>query len=92
MELRELTSLVGVAGNEDEVRRAIMRELDSMGIPYETDFLGNIIAKKGTAGPKVLVDAHMDESGCSFLHRRTGLSDLSALECRLQSCRPRGSS
>ncbi len=68
MELRELTSLVGVAGNEDEVRTAIMRELDSMGVSYETDFLGNVIAKKGASGPKVLVDAHMDEVGLLIAH------------------------
>ncbi len=68
MDLKDLTSLAGVAGNEDEVRTAIMGELDSMGVSYETDFLGNVIAKKGTKGPKVLVDAHMDEVGLLVVH------------------------
>jgi len=63
MELRELTSYAGVAGNEREIRDAIMKELSAMGIPFETDVLGNVIAKKGDKGPKVLVDAHMDEVG-----------------------------
>jgi len=63
MELRQLTALAGVSGNEKEVRDAITKELDSMGVPYETDVLGNVIAKKGGSGPKVLVDAHMDEVG-----------------------------
>ncbi len=63
MELRELTSYMGVAGNEKEVRDAIMKELTAMSIPFETDSMGNVIAKKGGTGPKVLVDAHMDEVG-----------------------------
>ena len=68
MELRELTSLVGVSGNEDEVRRAIMRELEAMGVSYETDTMGNIIARKGDKGPRLMVDAHMDEVGLIIVH------------------------
>jgi endoglucanase len=63
MELRELATLPGVAGNEKEVRDAIMKELTAMGVQFETDVLGNVIARKGAKGPKVLVDAHMDEVG-----------------------------
>ncbi|HHT85137.1 MAG: M42 family metallopeptidase [Bacillota bacterium] len=63
MDLRTLTSLSGVSGNEYEVRSAIIKELESMGISYECDVLGNVIARKGNQGPKVLVDAHMDEVG-----------------------------
>lgn len=68
MELRELATLPGVAGNEKEVRDAIMRELTSMGVEFETDTMGNIIARKGETGPKVLVDAHMDEVGLMIVH------------------------
>lgn len=63
MELRELTSVPGVSGNETEVRNLIFKKLDSMGVEYETDVLGNVIARKGKTGPRVLVDAHMDEVG-----------------------------
>jgi len=63
MELRELTSVPGVSGNETEVRNFIFKKLDSMCIEYETDVLGNVIARKGKTGPRVLVDAHMDEVG-----------------------------
>jgi len=71
MELKDLTSLAGVSGNENEVRSAIIKELESMGISYELDVLGNITAKKGSRGPKVLVDAHMDEVGLiiSFIEK-----------------------
>lgn len=68
MELRELTSFAGVAGNEKEVRGAIMKELTSMGVGFETDVLGNVIARKGATGPKVLVDAHMDEVGLMVVY------------------------
>ena len=33
MDLKELTGLAGVSGNEHEVRNAIMKALDSMGVP-----------------------------------------------------------
>lgn len=68
MELRELTSFAGVSGNENEVRNAIMRKLSDMGVSYETDMLGNVIARKGDKGPRVLVDAHMDEVGLVIVH------------------------
>ena len=60
MDLRTLTSLSGVSGNEYEVRSAIIKELESMGISYECDVLGNVIPGRATRA-KVLVDAHMDE-------------------------------
>lgn len=63
MDLKTLTSLAGVSGNEYEVRNHIIAELERMGISYECDVLGNVIAKKGSKGPKVIIDAHMDEVG-----------------------------
>ncbi len=68
MDIKTLTSLSGVSGNEYEIRTAIMAELESLGISYECDVLGNVIAKRGTRGPKVLVDAHMDEVGLIITH------------------------
>jgi len=68
MELRELATLPGVAGNEKEVRDAIMKELATMGVQFETDVLGNVVARKGNTGPKVLVDAHMDEVGLMIVY------------------------
>jgi putative aminopeptidase FrvX len=68
MELKELSSLASVSGNEYEVRDAICKELRAMGVWYELDVLGNILAKKGKTGPKVMVDAHMDEVGLMIVH------------------------
>lgn len=68
MDLRTLTSLSGVSGNENEVRSAIIKQLESMGIDYECDVMGNVIAKQGNQGPKVMIDAHMDEVGLVITH------------------------
>ena len=68
MDLSTLTTLSGVSGNEYEVRSAIIEQLQSMGISYECDVMGNVIAKKGSRGPKVLLDAHMDEVGLVITH------------------------
>lgn len=68
MDLKTLTSLSGVSGNEYEARSAIIKQLESMGISYECDVMGNVIAKKGDRGPKVLLDAHMDEVGLMITH------------------------
>lgn len=68
MDLKTLTSLSGVSGDEHDIRAAIIDTLESMGIPYECDVLGNVIARSGGDGPKVLLDAHMDEVGLMILH------------------------
>ncbi len=68
MELKDLTSLNAVSGNEREVRNYIIQKLQDMGISYETDSMGNVIAHKGEKGPKVMVDAHMDEVGLMIVH------------------------
>lgn len=63
--LEKLCGLPGVSGDEEAVRREILREIS----PYcqcATDALGNLIAvKKGAKRPgnKLLLAAHMDEVG-----------------------------
>lgn len=60
--LSELTSLSGVSGDTEEVRRYIINRLKC---PYEVDSKGNIIAfKKGKSSSKrLMAAAHMDEVG-----------------------------
>jgi endoglucanase len=60
--LSELSNASGPPGFEDDVRRIMVRELR----PYAEisyDGLGSVIARNGTAGPRVMLDAHMDELG-----------------------------
>jgi putative aminopeptidase FrvX len=60
--LRELSNAAGPPGFEEDVRRIMVREMK----PYARisyDGLGSVIAQNGSAGPRVMLDAHMDELG-----------------------------
>ena len=60
--LKELSDASGPPGFEEDVRRIMVREMK----PYahiSYDGLGSVIAQNGTAGPRVMLDAHMDELG-----------------------------
>jgi len=66
MELRELTALRGISGDEGEVRGAIVGQLRKLGVEYKVDRIGNVIAfKEGTGAwrKRALLAAHMDEIG-----------------------------
>ena len=60
--LRDLSDASGPPGFEEDVRRIMVREMK----PYARisyDGLGSVIAQNGTSGPRVMLDAHMDELG-----------------------------
>lgn len=63
--LKKLTALDGVSGEEKPVRDYIISKVKDYVDEYYVDNLGNLITyKKGTgSGPKVMLDAHMDEVG-----------------------------
>lgn len=63
--LKEITSIVGPCGFEDEVARYIAKRLEGKVDAVEVDNAGNlIVSKKGSKpGPKIVVAAHMDEVG-----------------------------
>ena len=63
--LKKLTALEGVSGEEKPVRDYIISKIKDYVDEYYVDNLGNLITyKKGTgSGPKVMLDAHMDEVG-----------------------------
>ena len=65
MELKMLTALNGVSGNEDCVRDAIMDHVKAHCDDVKVDRMGNVIAyQKGTgSGEHVMLVAHMDEVG-----------------------------
>jgi endoglucanase len=67
MLLKELCEAHGVPGKEDEVREIIRREL-SRACEVEVDTMGNLIARKGSGGKKVMLAAHMDEIGLMVKH------------------------
>lgn len=63
--LKKLTALDGVSGDEKPVRDYILSQVKDYVDDYWIDNLGNLITyKKGSGnGPRVMLDAHMDEVG-----------------------------
>lgn len=61
--LKLLTQAAGPSGNEERVRAVIEREVALLADDVKTDALGNLIAHIKGDGPKVMLDAHMDEVG-----------------------------
>lgn len=62
--LRALSDAPGVPGAEGPVRKIMNREMTPFSdAPLRYDGLGSVIAVQGKSGPKVMLDAHMDELG-----------------------------
>ncbi|MFC7392224.1 M42 family metallopeptidase [Scopulibacillus cellulosilyticus] len=63
--LKQLVSLVGVSGSEQEVVKFLKESLSSISDEVKVDNSGNVIAVKHgmAAGPKIMVSAHSDEIG-----------------------------
>lgn len=61
--LKELSNAPGIPGNEDKIREIVIREIKDYVEGFEIDPLGNLIIHAGGNGPKLLLDAHMDEVG-----------------------------
>ena len=60
--LESLTQAHSVPGYEDEVREIFLKELDGLG-EFGADKNGSVYCTKSGAGPKVMVEGHMDEVG-----------------------------
>lgn len=61
--LRELSNAPGPSGYEEPVRAIMVRELKPAAQSIRYDGLGSVIAQHGSSGPRVMLDAHMDELG-----------------------------
>lgn len=61
--LAELADAPGPPGFEEPVRKIMVRELKPLADSISYDGLGSVIAKQGESGPKIMLDAHMDELG-----------------------------
>ncbi len=60
--LRELTEAKGISGYEEEIRAIMKKRLSKHG-ETEVDKFGNVVCKKGSGSPKIMLAAHMDEIG-----------------------------
>lgn len=61
--LGELADAPGPPGFEEEVRRIVVREVEPLADRVSYDGIGSVIAQQGASGPKIMLDAHMDELG-----------------------------
>ncbi|ACX72847.1 Cellulase [Methanocaldococcus vulcanius M7] len=61
--LKKLSRCHGISGREDNVREVMKKELEKYCDSIEIDKFGNLIAKRGNSGKKIMIAAHMDEIG-----------------------------
>jgi putative aminopeptidase FrvX len=62
--LQRLSDAPGPPGAEEPVRAIMVGEMKPLVTePIRYDGLGSVIAQQGKAGPRIMIDAHMDELG-----------------------------
>src|SRR4051794_32040416 len=61
--LQQLADTPGPPGFEEPIRKVLVDLMKPLASTVTFDGLGSIIATHGTTGPRVMVDAHMDELG-----------------------------
>jgi len=61
--LRLLADTAGAPGFEEPIRKVMVEQMRPFASSITFDGLGSIIATQGTSGPRIMVDAHMDELG-----------------------------
>ena len=62
--LQRLSEAPGPPGAEDPVRKIMVQEMKPLTtVPLRYDGMGSVIGQLGTTGPRIMVDAHMDELG-----------------------------
>jgi len=61
--LQQITDAPGPPGFEEPIRKVMVDAMKPYASSLTFDGLGSIIATQGTQGPRVMVDAHMDELG-----------------------------
>jgi endoglucanase len=67
--LRELCEATGIPGREERLRAIAKRELGPLVDELRVDALGNVIGvRRGTAGKRLAINAHMDEIGFLVTH------------------------
>lgn len=61
--LQKLTSAPGPSGFEEPVTKIMVDEMKPYADKITYDGLGSMIAVQGSSGPRIMLDAHMDELG-----------------------------
>lgn len=74
--LERLSNAVGVSGDEGEVRRIVLEEIQNLADEVKVDALGNVLAIRHATqkpGMRVMLAAHMDEVGFMLVEGEEGL-------------------
>lgn len=68
--LEALTEAPGPSAFEEEIRRIVVEELETLGAQVDFDGLGSVLATHPATGdgPRVMVTAHLDEVGLMVQH------------------------
>src|ERR1700733_9439591 len=62
--LEKLSNAAGPPGAEEPVRAIMVGEMKPLATePLKYDGTGSVIAQQGSTGPRIMIDAHMDELG-----------------------------
>jgi len=61
--LRQIADTPGPSGFEEPIRKVMADYMKPLASSLRYDGMGSIIATQGSTGPRVMVDAHMDELG-----------------------------
>jgi len=61
--LQQLSDAHGPSGFEEPVRKIMVERMRPASDRLSFDGLGSVIAQQGSSGPRVMIDAHMDELG-----------------------------
>lgn len=61
--LERLSNAAGPSGFEEPVRKLMVDEMKPFASSISFDGMGSLIATQGTTGPRIMIDAHMDELG-----------------------------
>lgn len=61
--MQQLTAAPGPPGYEEPVRKIMVEQMRPLADKISYDGLGSVIAVQGHAGPRIMLDAHLDELG-----------------------------
>lgn len=61
--LQRLSDAPGPPGFEEPVRKIMVQEMKPLADSIRYDGVGSVIAQSGSTGPRIMIDAHMDELG-----------------------------
>ena len=87
--LKELTEAPGPPGYEEPVRKIMAERMHAFTDKISYDGLGSIIAQQGDSGPRIMLDAHMDELGGMVRRiRPDGFLSMEMLGYRLNGALP----